>query len=113
MVYVKGAAIMKHEVQMILQYEVNPADLNLFKSSIEKIAALLPMYEAVDISFVCSGGEQESSFITETCSLPTEAHYFALKKLRSSSRHAAFGCLDSFIPGGLEGIQFWALKKKL
>ncbi|MGD6893406.1 hypothetical protein [Bacillus infantis] len=105
--------MMKHEVQMFLQYEVHPADLNLFKSTIEKIAALLPVYEATDISFVYSGAEHEPSFVTETCSLPTEAHYFALKKLRSSCGHSAFGCLDSFIPGGLEEIRFWALKKKL
>ena len=96
-------------IQMIIQYEVKQGLLDQYREAIDKISTMLPNFEA-DM-FFCSQSEQRNMFI-ESFYVPTEAHYHALKKLRLSRAHSVFGRLDDFVPGGLEGIAFMAIKQK-
>jgi hypothetical protein len=96
-------------IQMIIQYEVKQNLLGQYKEAIESISAMLADFEA-DM-FSCSQDEQRNMFI-ESFFVPTEAHYHALKKIRLSRNHSVFGCLEDFVPGGLERIGFMAIKQK-
>jgi len=96
-------------IQMIIQYEVKQSLLGQYREAIEKISDMLPEFEADMFSY--SQSEQRNMFI-ESFFVPTEAHYHAMKKLRLSRSHSVFGCLEDFVPGGLERIGFMAIKQK-
>lgn len=101
---------MKHNVQMIVQYEINQDFSQLYQETMHQIMSMLPKFDAIDIHFQKS--DTAPYEIIETFQLPTVAHYHALKKLRTSKKHSVFGTLDEIIPGGLKQMQCWALKKK-
>lgn len=96
-------------IQMIIQYEVKQNLLSQYKETIESISMVLADFEA-DM-FSCSQAGQRNMFM-ETFFVPTESHYHALKKIRLSRTHPVFGCLEKFVPGGLEEMGFMAIKQK-
>lgn len=96
-------------IQMIIQYEIKQSLLGQYQEALNKISAMLPDFEAK--RFSCSQSDQQNMF-TETFFVPTEAHYYALKKLRLSRSHSVFGILDDFVPGGLKELGFIAIKQK-
>ncbi|GLB59858.1 hypothetical protein [Cytobacillus sp. NCCP-133] len=102
---------MKQNVQMIVQYEVKGCSLSQYQAVMDKIIEMLPSYDAADIKV--SQYAAGSYKIIESFNVPTESHYFALKKLRKSAKHNVFGSLDPIISGGLAKMDCWALKKQL
>ncbi|PWW25430.1 hypothetical protein DFO73_11328 [Cytobacillus oceanisediminis] len=102
---------MKQNVQMIVQYEVKNTSFSQYQEVISKVIDMLPSYDAAEINI--SHYAADSYKIIESFIVPTESHYFALKKLRKSKKHNVFGSLDPFISGGLAKMDCWALKKEL
>jgi hypothetical protein len=97
---------MKTQIQMVIHYEVNEKSYRQYKKVIHQILTNLPSFEANDIQI----NESENKVI-ETYLLPTESHYYALKKLRKSKSHSIFGCLDPFIKGGLQQMDCYGIKR--
>lgn len=97
---------MNSQIQMVIHYEVNETSKLQFKEAIHHILSNLPSFEANHIQI----NESENK-VVETFLLPTESHYYALKKLRKTKDHSIFGSLDPFIKGGLQQIGFYGIKK--
>ncbi|MDE3838020.1 hypothetical protein C0966_01195 [Bacillus methanolicus] len=102
---------MKNQLQMIVYYEVKDSYFSQYKEAMDHIVALLPSFGAAEIKW--RQIDSEPYRIVESFLLPTESHYFALKKLRKSKYHTVFGCLDRFISGGLKQVECCALIKEL
>ncbi|WP_026581727.1 hypothetical protein [Bacillus sp. J33] len=102
---------MKPKVQMIVQYEVKDSLFSQYQAVMSKVIEMLPSYDAAEIDV--SHYDADSYKIIESFLVPTESHYFALKKLRKSKKHNVFGSLDPFLSGGLAQMDCWALKKQL
>ncbi|HLO11002.1 MAG TPA: hypothetical protein VK190_01975 [Pseudoneobacillus sp.] len=98
---------MNNEIQMVLQYEVNESSRQQYNEAIHQILSKLPSFEAFQIQL-----NEAQNTVIETFLLPTESHYYALKKLRKSKNHSIFGCLDPYIKGGLQQIGCYGIKKK-
>jgi hypothetical protein len=99
---------MNHSLQMYIQYEIKETSIELYQQLMKDILETLKAYDAIDIQWMPSSGSQ-TTFV-EVITLPTESHYFALKKLRKSRRHLLFGMLDDCISGGLNEMDCFALK---
>ncbi|MFD2442423.1 hypothetical protein ACFSO7_00125 [Bacillus sp. CGMCC 1.16607] len=97
---------MNTQIQMVIQYEVNESSYSQYKIAIRQVLSELPTFEADQIQVNTSKNK-----VVETFILPTESHYYALKKLRTSKNHSIFGCLDPHIKGGLQQIGFYGIKK--
>lgn len=91
---------------MVIHYEVKEKFYQQYKDTIQHILSNLPSFEAVEIKL-----NESQNKVIETFLLPTESHYYALKKLRKSKNHSLFGCLDPFIKGGLHKIDCYGLKR--
>lgn len=96
---------MKTQIQMVIHYEVNETFYPQYKEAIHHIISNLHAFEAYQIQL-----NESQNKVIETFLLPTESHYYALKKLRKSKSHSLFGCLDPFIKGGLQHIGCYGLK---
>lgn len=103
--------LLKNQIQMIVHYEVKDSFFPQYKEAMDRIIALLPSFGAADIKW--QQIESKPFRVVESFLFPTEAHYFALKKLRKSKNHTVFGSLAPFISGGLQKVEYCALKKKL
>ncbi|HYK74921.1 MAG TPA: hypothetical protein VEV44_17645 [Pseudoneobacillus sp.] len=98
---------MKSEIQMVIEYEIVESSYQQYKEVIYHILSKLPSFEAEQIQI-----NETNHKVIETFFLPTESHYYALKKLRKSKSHALFGGLDPYIKGGLQQIGFYGIKTK-
>ncbi|WP_442598924.1 hypothetical protein [Neobacillus sp. D3-1R] len=98
---------MKSEIQMVIEYEIVESTYQQYKEVIHQIHSKLHSFEADQIQL-----NESNHKVIETFLLPTESHYYALKKLRKSKSHTLFGCLDPYIKGGLQQIGFYGIKKK-
>ncbi|WP_175987963.1 hypothetical protein [Bacillus sp. Marseille-Q1617] len=100
---------MKKSLQIYLEYEIKHSLHHQYRQIMENILHTLPEYDAMNICWEKS--EADSNRYIETFDVPTEAHYFALKRLRTSRRHLLFGLLDDCICGGLKEMTCFGLKK--
>ncbi|MHC0039097.1 hypothetical protein [Pseudoneobacillus sp. C159] len=96
---------MNSQIKMVIHYEVNENFRHQYKNAISHILSQLPTFEANQIKL-----SESQNQIIETFLLPTESHYFALKKLRKSKNHSLFGLLDLYIKGGLEQMECYGIK---
>jgi hypothetical protein len=94
------------QIQMIIQYEINERFALQYKEAIKKVVKNLPNFDANQIHL-----STLNNLVTESFLLPTESHYYALKKLRTSKNHSLFGCLDPYIKGGVKQMGCYALKR--
>lgn len=97
---------MNSEIKMVVHYEINEKMHRQYEEVINYILSQLSTFEAKQIQI-----SESQNKVIETFLLPTESHYYALKKLRKSKSHSVFGSLDPFIKGGLEQINFYGLKR--
>jgi hypothetical protein len=97
---------MKCQIKMIIQYEVVEKTYSQYKEAIHHVFSKLPSFEAVQMQL-----DESQNTVMETFFLPTESHYYALKKLRKSKSHTLFGCLDPFIKGGVQEIDCYGIKR--
>jgi hypothetical protein len=95
-------------LQMYIQYEIKESSIEQYQHLMKNILENLKSYDALEIQWLPSSGSQ-TAYI-EIITLPTEAHYHALKKLRKSRQHLLFGMLDDCISGGLNKMDCFALK---
>ncbi|UII56644.1 hypothetical protein LS684_03935 [Cytobacillus spongiae] len=102
---------MKNDIQMIVQYHIKDAFVHQYQQAINDIIKKLPTFDAQEFQY--SYSESDPSKIIETYMVPTESHYYALKKLRKNKSHSVFGSLDELIHGGLQQMECCALKKHL
>ena len=102
---------MKNSLQIYLEYEIKQNLQPQYKQIMNTIINTLPQYDASNIQWEKS--ESSSNRYMETFAVPTESHYHALKRLRTSHRHLLFGLLDECICGGLKEIKCIGLKTKL
>ncbi|MGF2615086.1 hypothetical protein FZC84_00070 [Rossellomorea vietnamensis] len=100
---------MNHSLQMYIQYEIKESYIEQYQQIMKDIFSTLSLYEAGDIQLMSSPGSP--SCFTEVITLPTESHYHALKRLRTSDEHPLFGMLDGCISGGLKQMVCFGLKK--
>jgi hypothetical protein len=96
---------MNTRIQMVIHYEVNERFYHQYKEAIHHILSNLHAFEAHQIQL-----NESQNKVIETFLVPTESHYYALKKLRKSKNHSLFGCLDPFIKGGLKQIGCYGLR---
>ncbi|WP_064093944.1 hypothetical protein [Rossellomorea aquimaris] len=102
---------MKNSLQIYLEYEIKQNLQPQYKQIMNTIVNTLPQYDASNIQWEKS--EISPNRYMETFAVPTESHYHALKRLRTSRRHLLFGLLDECICGGLKEIRCIGLKTKL
>ncbi|MBO8178628.1 hypothetical protein [Aeribacillus pallidus] len=100
---------MKPFVQMFLQYEVHESFIPQYEQLMYDVAHHLENYEAANIRWEWTSDHLKQ--MTEWFIVPTESHYFALKKLRTSRHHAVFGLLDRYVHGGVRCIQCYGVKR--
>jgi hypothetical protein len=100
---------MNHSLQMYIQYEIKEPSIEKYQQLMKDILRCLNYYEATDVQWMPFSGST-TSFL-EIITLPTESHYHALKKLRTSRQHSVFGMLDECISGGLNKMDCFALKQ--
>lgn len=101
---------MAREIQIFIEYKVRTEKTEQYEKVMNHILSLLPEFGANQIQWFLS--TNHSNHYIEMFRVPTEAHYFALKKLRTMKNHQTFGLLDHFVDGGVNSIQYWALKAK-
>ncbi|MGM0845504.1 MAG: hypothetical protein ACQEUT_11040 [Bacillota bacterium] len=99
---------MSRSLQMYIQYEIKESYIEHYKQLMEDILPTLSFFEAENIQWMPSPGSPAS--FTEVITLPTESHYHALKRLRTSGEHPLFGMLDACILGGLQRMECFALR---
>jgi hypothetical protein len=97
--------LVNSQIKMVIHYEVHENFSHQYRNAIRHILSQLPTFEANQIKL-----SESQNQIIETFLLPTESHYFALKKLRKSKNHFLFGRLDPFIKGGLDKLECYGIK---
>jgi hypothetical protein len=97
---------MNSKIKMIVHYEINEKMHRQYQEAINYILSQLSTFEAKQIQI-----SKSKNKVIETFLLPTESHYYAIKKLRKSKSHSIFGSLDPVIKGGLEQMSFYGLKQ--
>jgi hypothetical protein len=100
---------MKKPLHIYLEYEIKQSFHHQYLQIMGNIIQSLPQYDAMNIRWEKS--EADSNRYIETFVVPTEAHFYALKRLRTSRCHLLFGLLDECICGGLEEMKYIGLKK--
>ncbi|MGR3763295.1 hypothetical protein [Rossellomorea sp. NS-SX7] len=100
---------MKKSLHIYLEYEIKQSVHHKYRQIMKNIIHSLPQYDAMNIRWEKS--DADSNRYIETFVVPTEAHYYALKRLRTSRRHLLFGLLDDCICGGLKEMKCIGLKK--
>ncbi|RLQ92375.1 hypothetical protein [Falsibacillus albus] len=98
---------MGKSIQMCIRYEVKAYLLPQYHETIKEVAANLSHFDAGHILLHRSNHDPCS--VLEMFQVPSEAHFFALKKLRTSREHAIFGSLDSMIDGGVEKMECFGM----
>jgi hypothetical protein len=99
---------MKKSLQIYLEYEIKQSLHHQYRQIMWNIIQSLPRYDAVNIRWERSEGNPDRYI--ETFTVPTEAHFYALKRMRMSTGHL-FGLLDECICGGLKEMKCIGLKK--
>ncbi|MEI5908546.1 hypothetical protein WAK64_15980 [Bacillus spongiae] len=97
---------MSNTYQMVIQYEVKDSERNIYEHEIKYILNNLSQYGADNIQWQML----DDNIYMETFTIPSEAYYNAIKKLRTAPRHLLFGKLDPCINGGVKKIQCYGLK---
>jgi hypothetical protein len=100
---------MKKSLQIYMEYEIKQSLHDQYHQVMWDIIQSLPRYDAVNIRWEKSEGNPNRYI--ETFNVPTEAHFYALKRMRMSRRHLLFGLLDKCICGGLKEMKCIGLKK--
>lgn len=100
---------MSNGVKIFLEYRVKKGYDQLYYDAMADITYQLAVYEAEQIEWFLIS--PSSNRYRETFYVPTESHYYALKKLRKTKYHNIFGFLDDMIEGGVNGIQWIGLSK--
>ncbi|WP_174732566.1 hypothetical protein [Mesobacillus harenae] len=96
-------------LKMVIEYDVKQCEINRYKNKLALIISTLTKYDADEIE--CLQSVEKTNRFVESFKIPTEAHYFAIKKLRLSKDHSVFGELDALLVGGLTELQFFAIKQ--
>ncbi|SFB09990.1 MULTISPECIES: hypothetical protein [unclassified Bacillus (in: firmicutes)] len=100
---------MENQFQVFFQYEIKKTMFHHYKQELPYTLKKLKEFGAKNIQ--CRQSTTNPYEIVESFRLPTEAHYFSLKKMRQSKSHRVFGNLDCLIEGGLKEIECFAIKK--
>ncbi|MCA1055613.1 hypothetical protein LCM10_11515 [Rossellomorea aquimaris] len=100
---------MKNSLQIYLEYEIKQSLQHQYRQIMNSIIQSMPLYDAVNIRWEKS--EADENRYIETFVVPTESHYHAIKRLRTSRGHLLFGRLDDCICGGLKEMKCIGLKK--
>ncbi|OAT82162.1 hypothetical protein A6P54_11760 [Bacillus sp. MKU004] len=100
---------MKKSLQIYLEYEIKQSLHQQYLQIMRNILKSLPQYDAMDIRWEKSAADTYRYI--ETFTVPTEAHFHALRRLRTSRGHLLFGLLDDCISGGLKEMKCIGLKK--
>lgn len=100
---------MSKGVSVFIEYHIKKADIYLYEDKMKNVLPLLADFGAKEVKWFLAS-KQKNTYI-EQFVLPTESHYYALKKLRTSKDHSIFGELNKFIDGGTRSISFWVFKK--
>jgi DNA-binding GntR family transcriptional regulator len=100
---------MNNGVSVHIEYHVKSTDVYRYESLMESVLDLLTEFGARRIQWFVSS--RANNVYVERFELPTESHYYALKRLRISNEHGTFNELHQCLDGGIRNISFWALKK--
>ncbi len=100
---------MSNSFQVFIEYEVKKTFNHQYEQLMKNVISLLSEFGAERIEWY-SSIHQTNKYI-EVFQVPTEAHFYALKKIRTSKSHEIFTHFENFVEGGGASIQYWALKK--
>ncbi|WP_078549854.1 hypothetical protein [Litchfieldia alkalitelluris] len=99
---------MNKGVSVYIEYSVKQADLLPYESTMKDVLDHLANYGAKNIQWFVSS--KENHIYVEQFELPTVAHFYALKKLRTEGQHPLFKELRKYCDLEIRDISFWALK---
>lgn len=100
---------MSNSFQVFIEYEIKKTFNHQYEQLMQNVISLLSEFGAEKIEWY-SFDNQTNKYI-EVFQVPTEAHFYALKKIRTSKHHAIFTHFENLVEGGGASIQYWALKK--
>ncbi|MFC4319879.1 hypothetical protein [Litchfieldia salsa] len=100
---------MINNVSVHIEYKVKSTDTYRYEMIMENVLDLLTEFGAKKVQWFVSS--RENNVYIEKFELPTESHYYALKRLRVSNERITFSELNQCLEGGIQNISFWALKK--
>lgn len=100
---------MSKGLQIFIEYPIRKNAIKQYEETMKNVLCLLPEFGAVHIQWYLS--TIKSNHYVETFYVPTESHFFALKRLRKEKQHNVFGVFEQFVEGGMNEIQYLALKK--
>lgn len=97
---------MSKDLQIFIEYNVKSSFHNEYEKLMENVITLLSEFGAENIEWY---SDSKMRYI-EIFRVPTEAHFYALKRLRASKHHNVFRNFDELVEGGRDTINYWALK---
>ncbi|MCA1032638.1 hypothetical protein LCL95_16630 [Bacillus timonensis] len=100
---------MSNGVQVYMEYPIKGAFLHQYEATMENVHQCMRELGVEKIEWYASP-HYHNRYI-EVFYVPTESHFFALKKLRTYPRQELFGKLMECIDGGPSSIHYIALKK--
>jgi hypothetical protein len=100
---------MSNGFQVFIEYKVKKTFNHQYEQLMQNVISLLSEFGAERIEWY-SFGHQSNKYI-EVFLVPTEAHFYALKKIRTSKHHDIFTHFENYVEGGGKSIQYLALKK--
>lgn len=99
---------MNKQLQIFLEYKIDKKKRVSYEQDMKQVLNVMSELEANNIQWFVHATQSDQ--YVEMFRVPTESHYYALKKIRSSLDHQVFGVLDDYIDGGLNNINYWALR---
>jgi hypothetical protein len=99
---------MEKRFTFIIEYNVNENCNEKYEQTMNDITAYLYQYDVEQLQWFTD--KVDSTRRIELFTVPSESHYYAIKKMRKAKNHHIFGLLDEIIDGGLNAIRCWALK---
>jgi hypothetical protein len=93
-------------VNVFLQYQIKQEFDDIYQEAMQPVATLLRELEAKHIDWYLLSPSTRTYH--ESFYVPTESHFYAIKKLRNAKYHNVF---DQIVKGGVNGIQWIALKR--
>ena len=97
---------MSREIQIFIEYNIKSSVHYEYEKLMQNVIPMLSEFGAEKIEWYLASKQR----YIEIFRVPTEAHFYALKKLRTSKHHTIFKNFDELVEGGSETIKYWALR---
>ncbi|WP_078381755.1 hypothetical protein [Sutcliffiella halmapala] len=97
-------------LHIFIEYPIKDNVIQKYEQTMKHVLNIMKEIGAKEIKWTKTSYKKGITYYTESFFLPSESHYFALKKLRSSSRHQVFQELSECMDLKVGKIQYIGLK---